>query len=105
MVQNIALYDDFHDVLTDRALRSIAVHNIVDMVVSNNFEGVNVDIEAMNSEDRPGLTAFMAELYPLLNLKGKIVTQAVSAKAQERTTGWAGPYDYFELGKYNDLVV
>ncbi|MSQ15467.1 MAG: hypothetical protein EXR50_06360 [Dehalococcoidia bacterium] len=105
MVKNSATYDEFHNVLTEPGVRSRAVQNIVNMVVSGNFDGVNVDFEGMNSQDRDGLTAFMAELYPILKLKGKIVTQAVAGKDQERATGWAGPYDYAALGKYNDLVL
>ncbi len=105
MVKNTATYSDFHAVLTDTAVRSKAVQNLVDMALSGNFDGVHVDFEGMDSADRNGLTAFMSELYGALSPRGKLVTQAVAAKDMERTTGWAGPYDYAALGKYNDLIV
>ena len=105
LVQNNVNYDNFHYVLMDPATRSRAVRNLVDMVMSGNFDGIHVDFEGMSSTDRAGLTAFMAELHGALKPKGKLVTQAVAAKDKEQMTGWSGPYDYAELGKYNDFVV
>jgi len=105
MVKNTATYSDFQAVLNDSGVRTRAVQNLVNMVLSGNFEGVHVDFEGLNPEDRDGLTAFMSELYGALSPRGKLVTQAVAAKDTERTTGWAGPYDYAALGKYNDLIV
>ena len=105
MVKNSATYDSFTPVLADDALRRKAIDNIVRMTVASSFDGVHIDFEGLNPEDRPHLTTFMAELSVRLRSDGKLVTQAVAAKDMERTTGWAGAYDYAGLGAANDLIV
>ena len=105
MIKNSAQYGDFTQVLANASVRQRAVDQIVDLVVTNKYDGIHIDFEGVNAEDRASLTAFMAVLAPKLRHEGKMVTQAVPAKDQERTTGWAGAYDYAALAPHNDLIV
>ncbi len=105
MIKNSDQYEKFRDVLADPATRKAAVDRIVQMVLDGAYDGAHIDFEGITAEDRPHLTQFMADLAPLLRAKGKLVTQAVAAKDRERTTGWAGAYDYAALAPHNDLIV
>ncbi|MBI4496419.1 MAG: hypothetical protein HY689_00750 [Chloroflexi bacterium] len=105
MIKNSVDRADFHAVLADPALRSQTVDRLVALAVEHGYDGIHIDFEDINPEDRPHLTAFMAALAPALRARGKLVTQAVAAKPRNLTTGWAGPYDYAALAPHNDLVV
>lgn len=104
-VKNEPRGQDLHAVLAEGAARSRAVGTIVDLVVARGYDGIHIDFEDIAADDRPNLTAFMADLYEALHQKDKLVTQAVAAKTEEKTTGWAGAYDYAALAQYNDLIV
>lgn len=105
MLKNSATYADFTPVLARPELRKKVIDQLLVLVVANKFDGIHIDFEGISAEDRPHLTAFMANLAPVMRGAGKLVTQAVPAREQERTTGWAGAYDYAALAPYNDLIV
>lgn len=105
MIKNRETYADFSPVLSWPDLRAAAIENVVRMTIDGGFAGAHIDFEGISPEDRPHLSAFMAELAAQLRPRGKLVTQAVPAKDRERATGWAGAYDYAALGPSNDLIV
>jgi len=105
MIKNRETYADFTPVLADPAVRAAAIENIARMTLDGGFAGAHIDFEGISPEDRSHLTAFMVDLAAVLRPQGKLVTQAVPAKDRERTTGWAGAYDYAALGDVNDLVI
>lgn len=105
MVVNGPRYADLHPLLADPARRRAAIAGLVRTVEAEGYDGIHIDFEAIDAADRPHLTAFMEELAAAFKPRGWLVSQAVAAKEQERTTGWAGAYDYAALGRVNDLVV
>lgn len=105
MIKNRETYADFTAVLAQPEARAYAIENVVRMTVDGGFAGAHIDFEGISPEDRPHLSGFMNDLAAALRPRGKLVTQAVPAKDRERTTGWAGAYDYAALGAANDLVV
>lgn len=104
-IKNSAQNANFHRVLADPTTRERAISNILNLVVGKNYDGINIDFEWVDPADRDNLTIFMAQLAPALRSKGKLVTMAVVAKDKERTTGFAGPYDYAGLAPHNDLIL
>ena len=105
MIKNSPQFEDFTPLLADADLRRKSIQLIVTEIVSRNYDGAHIDYEGINAEDRPLLTAYMAEIAAALRGAGKMVTMAVPAKDRERTTGWAGAYDYAALALYNDFIV
>lgn len=103
--RNNVNYDEFHGVLADPALRQRAIGNIVRLVESHAYDGVNIDFEALTPSDRPHLNGFMADLAAALRPRGKLVTQAVPARDKDSNTGWAGAFDYAGLAPSNDLIL
>ena len=97
--------DIVHRILSNSANRERAVEQILDLVVSRSYDGINIDFENIPPEDRTNLTLFMKLLYEKLHPLGKIVTIDVPAKTQPTYSGWSGAYDYSALAKYCDLVI
>lgn len=103
--RNQANYADFHGVLADPGLRQRAIGNILKLVDAHEYDGVNIDFEALDGSDRSNLNRFMADLASALRAKGKLVTQAVSARDKDLDTGWAGAFDYASLAASNDFIL
>jgi spore germination protein YaaH len=94
-----------HRILTDPSVRAAWLDGMVAAVDRYGYDGVNLDLEAAAAADRGAMTAFVAELAGRLHAKGKLLSQAVSAKTADvpnhpRSTA----FDYAELAKYDDTV-
>ncbi|MCS6800757.1 MAG: glycosyl hydrolase family 18 protein [Chloroflexota bacterium] len=105
LVNNRPRYEKFSPVLMTPARRAKVIDRLVELVRDHDYDGLNIDFEALEPSDRAGLTAFMQELSAKLRPLGKLTTIAVAAKPRELTTGWAGAYDYAALGRVSDYVV
>ncbi|MCD6369410.1 MAG: hypothetical protein J7L38_06410 [Thermoproteales archaeon] len=94
-----------HKILSDPKLREKVAQQLLDLVLERGYDGINIDFENIPPEDRDNLTVFMKILYEMFHKRGKLVSIDVASKTKEVYTGWAGAYDYKELGKYSDLVI
>jgi spore germination protein YaaH len=93
-----------HRLLTDDETSTRALAEIVDYVVGEGHDGLDLDLEGVQPDDRAAYTAFVARLGAALRERGKLLTLAVPAKASDTTTGWGGAFDYAALGAHADLV-
>ncbi|MFN8515834.1 MAG: glycosyl hydrolase family 18 protein [Chloroflexia bacterium] len=105
MIKNAATYDAFKALIDTPEKQDKIVAAIVALVVSKNYDGINIDWEGVNAADRPLLTEFMKRLRPQMQAKGKLTTMAVAAKASDVKTGWGGSYDYVALAPHVDFAV
>ncbi len=88
--------------LSDSAIKT-AVSNLVSEVQKNNYAGVNVDFQGLQSNARSGLNAFVDELASSLHAHQKIVSVDVIPTAAQ--TGTGGAYDEVTLSHYADQIV
>lgn len=105
MVQNMARYDKFREMLDTPEEMTAVVERVADIGLRPEYDGIHIDFEGLAYSERPLLSEFMARLSARLRPAGKLVTQAIAAKTVDQTTGWAAAFDYAELAKHNDLVV
>jgi spore germination protein YaaH len=77
--------------------------SIVCAIKDFDLDGVNVDIENLNEDDREDLSEFVRMLREKLP-EGKLLTVSVAANPFEKENGWQGSYDYEKLGKYADYL-
>jgi spore germination protein YaaH len=94
-----------HRIFTEPALREQWLSGITALLDQHGYDGVNVDFEKAAPGDRNLVTGFMAELSDRVHARGKLLSQAVSAKTRDvpnhpRSTA----FDYAELSKYNDWL-
>ena len=73
-------------------------------MVGEGHDGLDLDLEGVQPDDRTAYTAFVARLGAALRERGKLLTLAVPAKTADTTTGWGGAFDYAALGAHADLV-
>jgi len=84
--------------------RESLAREIAEAVKKHNLDGVNIDIENLNEEDRNNYTDFVRLVREALG-KNKTVAVAVAANPSGRNTGWPGSYDYSALAKYADYLM
>jgi spore germination protein len=83
--------------------RSQHVRNIVEEVLAHNYDGIDIDYEALDSGLRDEYTALIAELGTALHAQGKMLTIAVHAKDCDQC-GLGGFQDWPALGQSVDRL-
>ncbi len=105
MVKNDAHNADFAAQIATPELRDKLAATIADLVVSRNYDGINVDFEDVRPEDRALLTDTMSRIAAKIRPSGKLVTQAIVGKARDSTTGYGGAFDYAALAPSVDYAM
>lgn len=95
-----------HRVLANSSLRSALVNNLVNLTMSEKWDGISVDIEKTPPGDRNNYSAFLDELHNALKAKDKVLNVSIPAKYVDYPSDlWSGAYDYAAIGKASDQVV
>lgn len=103
--------NNFDGAISNELLRSpnnkkTLINNIISLLKSNGYKGVNIDLEGVYSYDREYYTTFIKELYETLNPQEFEVTLSIPAKVSDNpSNSWAYPYDYAQLSRYCDKIV
>ena len=86
-------------IIHDPARRAQHVQDLVALVTVNGFDGLDLDYESLNAEDRDDFSLFVEELAAALHARNKLLSIAVHPKTAEPGT-WNGPQaqDYARLG-------
>lgn len=82
--------DRVSGIINDPEIKKQSIQNIVDLVRKFNYDGIDIDYEGLNSEDKDAFTAFVRDLRDALNKYDKKLTIAIQAKS------------YPDLLKYGD---
>jgi spore germination protein YaaH len=90
--------------LRNATVRERTLANLVGLVQTYGYDGINLDFEAGFETDRDALTSFVAELGRRMHAMGKKIAVEVSAKFYGTQTGRSGFYDYPQLGRVADYV-
>jgi spore germination protein YaaH len=94
-----------HQILTDPTTAQRAIDQSVAYIVSQGYDGLDVDFEGVLPNDRAALTSFATSLGLALHRNGKLFTMALPAKTSDTTTGWAGAADYAALAPSLDYAI
>lgn len=91
------------NVLMDENLIEDHIKNIVNLVIEENYDGIDIDYEGLKPEVKNNFTNFIQKLAENLHSKGKILSVTVQAKKDDGNT-WRGPgaMDYEKLGRVVD---
>lgn len=76
---------------------------ILDVVKSQGYSGVNIDFEYLKASDRERFNIFIKDLYTELRENHKRLSISLPVKTEE--ADWWPGYDFKTLGTYSDYVV
>lgn len=94
-----------HSVLSSSTARGTLITNLVNLVKSNGYQGVNVDFENMLAADRPYFSQFVRDLGAVLRGNGYQLIVSVPAKTSDSpNSAWVGTFDYAALGAAADQI-
>jgi spore germination protein len=106
LVRNNAGASVFTPLLASPTAQAAAIQNLLNLVTTNDYSGVNLDWEGIAPADRDQFTAFVQRLTRVFHRHGKYVTLSIPAETQDDPAdGWTGAYDYAALGKAADLLM
>jgi spore germination protein len=94
-----------HQILSDPTTAQRAIDQSVAYVVSEGYDGLDLDFEGVRPDDRAALTGFASRLSNALHAEGKLFTMALAAKSFDAKTGWAGADDYAALAPLVDRAI
>ncbi len=89
--------DLIHEILNDTIKQHKFIQQVIDTLLTYNFQGINIDFEEIKEPTNKPLTRFQKNLYTALHAKKLLVTQDVSAMDDN--------YDFAKLSDYNDYVI
>jgi spore germination protein YaaH len=102
-IHNVLTVDPVPALLSSAERRKNHIHNIVDEVLANNYDGIDIDYEFIGSGLRDEYSAFITDLAKALHDQGKLVTIAVHAKTSDYG-GNGGFQDWALLGQVVDRL-
>ncbi len=90
-------------IIHDPDRRAAHIDAIVQLVLDNNYDGIDIDYESLSAEDRDAFTAFIEELAAALHARNKLLSTTVHPKTGEGGS-WGGPQaqDWAKLGAVSD---
>lgn len=92
-----------HEMLVDTELRIKVIKQLLTYVDLYKLDGINIDFENVNVEDKELLVQFARELTPLLHEKDRTVSIDVTFKSL--SPNWSMFYDRKSLGETVDYVM
>lgn len=106
LVENMAGQPVFGPLLNSPVARQRAVNNMLTLVESNGYDGVNLDWEGIAPGERSHLNTFVKELSTTFHKHGYYVTLSVPAETSNQpNNSWTGAYDFKSLGQSADLIM
>lgn len=91
------------EVLNDYKLREKVINNIINLVLTYNLDGINIDFENMNMDDKDMFSRFIIELAPRMKEYGKVLS--VDVTAPDGSENWSMCYNRNKIGKVADYVI
>ncbi|MDI6708253.1 MAG: glycosyl hydrolase family 18 protein [Candidatus Thermoplasmatota archaeon] len=94
-----------HTILSNPTIMENHIANITNLVISNNYDGIDIDYEGLYASDKDNFTLFISELAEKLHEKNKLLAVCVHAKWSDSITyDGPGAHDYENLGKFADTL-
>ena len=84
------------EILTSTTKREYVINQLIDKSKEYGFDGINIDIENVQSAESPEWVQFMRELYPKLKAEGLVVSVDIYMPSS-----WS---QYYERGKISEVV-
>lgn len=103
MMSNNSYLTTTENILNDYKKRTTLIENIINLVEEYNVDGINLDFENMNQEDKDVYSRLVIELAPRLKDIGKVITVDVTAPDGSET--WSLCFDRDVLADVSDYIM
>jgi spore germination protein len=94
-----------HAILNNPAIRAKAIQNMLNVVETYDYTGLNIDFEAVPHKDRAAFSAFIRAVAQTMRAAGYLTVVSVPAELQDDPNdSWAGAFDFKALGRSADIL-
>ena len=95
-----------NSLLNNPTAESVSQYQMLTMVESDGFDGVNLDWEGIPAADRAHFSQYVGQLTNLFHQHGYYVTLSLPPEAHNQPgSSWTGAYNYRVLGREADLLM
>ncbi len=95
-----------HHILTNESVQQDLIKNLLNILNSQGYYGLNIDFERIPAQDRQLYNDFVKKVTDALHAKNYPISVALAPKPYDIQTGeWHGAHDYQTLGQIVDYVV
>ena len=92
-------------ILEHPAIRAKAIQNMLAVLTTYGYTGINIDFEAVPHRNRAEFTAFIRELAQAMRPAGYLTVVSVPAELQDDpNNSWAGAFDFKALAPNVDIL-
>ncbi len=93
-------------ILQNPDLQEKVITNVLDQMEAKGYEGINIDFEYVNPEDRENYNAFLRRVAERLRPRGYLISTAVAPKISGEMQGQLyAAHDYAAHGEILDFVI
>lgn len=93
-------------ILLSEPLQDALIANLISVMRSKGYYGVNIDFERISPENREAYNNFLRRVVAALHPQGFVVSTALAPMATDvRTGAWHGAHDYAAHGAIVDFVI
>ncbi len=103
MFSNNSMKEVTSKILNNYELRTKMIDDIVNLAIKYELDGINVDFEYMNKEDKNAYSRFIIELAPRLREYGMVTS--VDVTAPDGSENWSLCFDRDDLAKAADYLM
>ena len=103
MLSNNSYKETTSKILNSYELRTKLINDIVNLAVKYELDGINIDFENMNTEDKNVFSRFIIELKPKLQEAG--IKLSVDVTAPDGGSSWSECYNRNVIGDVADYIV
>lgn len=94
-----------HDIITHPNIRAKAIQNMLEVVQTYGYTGVNIDFEAVPHKDRKPFTAFIHAVGQAMHAAGYLSVVSIPAELEDNPNdSWAGAFDFKALAPDADIL-
>ena len=95
------------EIISNSESRNQHIADLIALAQKKNFDGINIDYEALPADQKANFTAFIKELSTALHKKGKILGVSLHPKISEGDPEYSNgseAQDWVQLSKYADQL-
>ena len=82
-----------HEVLSQKEKRAAHIQQILDIVTTNEFDGININYERVSNDDRNDFLSFVETLSTKLHARGLLLYLTIGGRTGDNTIGIIYPHE------------
>lgn len=103
MVSNNSYQETSSEILNDYKLREKLINKLIDVAITNKFDGLNIDFEYLKYEDKDVYSRFLIELAARMNEYG--LTLSTDVTAPDGSEDWSLCFDRKVIADVSDYIM